>query len=105
METRVFSTYVEVILSLIAFLRNWFSFLHVCGGDPEQEREANHEDLVFSTYVEVILNPDPTFADLGSFLHVCGGDPAGGVGYGRTAEFSPRMWRWSYSLKFNSAGT
>ena len=51
--------------------------------------------MVFSTYVEVILAAKSRRLTSAGFLHVCGGDPAGGVGYGRTAEFSPRMWRWS----------
>ena len=51
---KVFSTYVEVILSTINFSDVPFSFLHVCGGDPKPDYQVMIE-VVFSTYVEVIL--------------------------------------------------
>ena len=34
MKEAVFSTYVEVILNLKIYHRNYFCILHVCGGDP-----------------------------------------------------------------------
>ena len=95
----VFSTYVEVILTMnihsIMFLR----FLHVCGGDPQFGFILNWLKMfsprmwrwsqwvtfykqkmgVFSTYVEVILINSIFFCAVGSFLHVCGGDPHGRV--------------------------
>ena len=35
----VFSTYVEVILSIDEFAQKYASFLHVCGGDPAKDNE------------------------------------------------------------------
>ena len=75
----VFSTYVEVILTLRT---NWLlagCFLHVCGGDPGEDINnaksgkfsprmwrwswvkyyVPDRETVFSTYVEVILNLQP----------------------------------------------
>ena len=49
------------------------SFLHVCGGDPQNQ--------IMQRLV------------VWSFLHVCGGDPVGEVEGGIEVEFSPRMWR------------
>ena len=36
-QATVFSTYVEVIPVDDAEFQAWASFLHVCGGDPEEE--------------------------------------------------------------------
>ena len=73
-QSKIFSTYVEVILILKRSVIQTMNFLHVCGGDPESEtgndewkkfsprmwrwssptnRDALNE-LIFSTYVEVI---------------------------------------------------
>ncbi len=93
--SRVFSTYVEVIL---AIKLQWIAtccILHVCGGDPEsitlscsffgysprmwrwsQQRDwSEYCVAVFSTYVEVIPWSLISFAVSRSILHVCGGDP------------------------------
>ena len=52
----VFSTYVEVILSLLLPCGLFECFLHVCGGDPKECVLIKNDDLVFSTYMEVILS-------------------------------------------------
>ena len=71
----VFSTYVEVIPSLLQLLKFQLRILHVCGGDPigsssgvlrssysprmwrwsQYQHQTSDNDCVFSTYVEVIL--------------------------------------------------
>ena len=91
----VFSTYVEVILTIFVVKGNPERFLHVCGGDPQKSNKASepekfsprmwrwswvwhrwyHGVHVFSTYVEVILKPNTRILNYVSFLHVCGGDP------------------------------
>ena len=91
----VFSTYVEVILSIKEFQQRLESFLHVCGGDPtvstivrqrtkfsprmwrwsSVKEPFDPDDQVFSTYVEVIPKIWVASSTQGSFLHVCGGDP------------------------------
>ena len=53
---------------------------------------------VFSTYVEVILKHYINLSKKISFLHVCGGDPMWVDVIGLLAGFSPRMWRWSYTI-------
>ena len=112
---RVFSTYVEVILSAVLLLLMVMSILHVCGGDPivpvcgfliipysPRMWRWSHiwnihcvGSMVFSTYVEVILtNPLRNYHN-GSILHVCGGDPKLFDYISLQARYSPRMWRWS----------
>ena len=92
---RVFSTYVEVILTCLVLILFLSSILHVCGGDPIdlcfhinsmlysprmwrwswRLRKKQNQARVFSTYVEVILtNKQKSLYDY-SILHVCGGDP------------------------------
>ena len=91
----VFSTYVEVILEWSTRSSQTWSFLHVCGGDPQCKAKTTKLDsfsprmwrwsytnlkllewpCVFSTYVEVI----PDVLRLVFVIKV----------------FSPRMWRWS----------
>ena len=89
----VFSTYVEVILAKKIVWHGTFSFLHVCGGDPDKENHVDPDVAVFSTYVEVIL-VYVTFPDASPcFLHVCGGDPNCKYVSAFRPWFSPRMWR------------
>ena len=91
----VFSTCVEVILSLAQIVLTTNSILHVCGGDPNSINFANRrvkysprvwrwssflalsiwQLAVFSTCVEVILDVPFLTVHPGSILHVCGGDP------------------------------
>ena len=113
----VFSTYVEVIPKLSQDLAIYQSILHVCGGDPWcrwcgclfwrysprmwrwswciQTNHLNHS--VFSTYVEVILTYGKGSFGLNRILHVCGGDPIDLGTINVIPEYSPRMWRWSWS--------
>ena len=71
----VFSTYVEMILTL--------------------DKGDNNDSLVFSTYVEMILNFCKYCLALDRILHVCGDDPTLGLGVMTGFQYSPRMWRWS----------
>ena len=114
-EAPVFSTYVEVILTLKFPSTIWLSILHVCGGDPigrllfvsyllysprmwrwsHMSNSATFKVRVFSTYVEVILiNRTLSMFEYG-ILHVCGGDPAPTLISSSESKYSPRMWRWS----------
>ena len=115
---RVFSTYVEVILSFTKMQVKSACFLHVCGGDPDPQNASFCQFLfsprmwrwsyvwnthssrlnVFSTYVEVILTPFFKSCAFCCFLHVCGGDPEWRESNYKVILFSPRMWRWSYWL-------
>ena len=119
----VFSTYVEVILTMHQFLSLGLSILHVCGGDPNPKDKIPHElgysprmwrwslknalivndDEVFSTYVEVIPELKSALAPILSILHVCGGDPSFNHRWKFSCWYSPRMWRWSWST-LTSAG-
>ena len=112
----VFSTYVEVILSIKEFQQRLESFLHVCGGDPNKAtweclrewfsprmwrwsysfHDCTTTNKVFSTYVEVILSQRTIWSRWPGFLHVCGGDPGYLINCNKQTQFSPRMWRWSY---------
>ena len=91
----VFSTYVEVILTLALACLVFVSILHVCGGDPNFTAQVINSNKysprmwrwslywslemtshwVFSTYVEVIPIISPLITLFHSILHVCGGDP------------------------------
>ena len=97
-DQAVFSTYVEVILTLALACLVFVSILHVCGGDPARaEFYTNFNKYsprmwrwswskiyqsarasVFSTYVEVIHNLTTTFIS--------------------GKRYSPRMWRWSQKM-------
>ena len=92
----VFSTYVEMILTLWWLLTTTQSILHVCGDDPlitffsrivswysprmwrwSYERGEREPRLkVFSTYVEMILVQTAASSRTRGILHVCGDDPA-----------------------------
>ena len=118
-KRQVFSTYVEVILIAFICMENLIWILHVCGGDPPESGLLGGEDrysprmwrwsppltyiyiitLVFSTYVEVILTQKRYRILVLGILHVCGGDPIGSQFKSIYKEYSPRMWRWSHSLK------
>ena len=113
----VFSTYVEVILTLGIVTTGLMSFLHVCGGDPDiaqtvadlkafsprmwrwswHDNHGSNSNQVFSTYVEVIPSNRWPIISSNRFLHVCGGDPIKSAGADFRKGFSPRMWRWSWS--------
>ena len=114
----VFSTYVEVILSSSNIYIGIKCFLHVCGGDPKVNVDVRLQSAfsprmwrwscssyiifpmlnVFSTYVEVIPIASSCLAWLACFLHVCGGDPMEWWKKQKNWLFSPRMWRWSWSI-------
>ena len=114
----VFSTYVEVILMSQSTLVIVICILHVCGGDPIVRPPTNISELysprmwrwslslqsrasqkcVFSTYVEVILALLLARTPHWSILHVCGGDPQHICKCSDKAWYSPRMWRWSWSI-------
>ena len=72
----VFSTYVEVILTLPSLLKLARCILHVCGGDPQRQPFQRLNQIVFSTYVEVILKSLSSITNQVCILHVCGGDPS-----------------------------
>ena len=118
--SRVFSTYVEVILWPFNFQWIAICILHVCGGDPQVIIEESCRkrysprmwrwswcitivrivSLVFSTYVEVIPWDLISFSVWVCILHVCGGDPNFWHFYNPFERYSPRMWRWScYQLE------
>ena len=118
----VFSTYVEVILKTSIQNRINTSILHVCGGDPIITSTSKisasysprmwrwsysyhkyvHNCLVFSTYVEVILNRAWNQKNFDRILHVCGGDPIGSSSGVLRSSYSPRMCRWSLSIRKES---
>ena len=116
----VFSTYVEVILTLSRLVILMMSILHVCGGDPVYvpsrdkiqvysprmwrwsriKRNVENVRWVFSTYVEVILQEQKETTENNSILHVCGGDPVDAQATEAPKAYSPRMWRWSPISEF-----
>ena len=118
LNPRVFSTYVEVILTMTPIQTHKQCFLHVCGGDPHAGKIYKNVAsfsprmwrwsyvacflflviVVFSTYVEVILHKKRLDMLKIRFLHVCGGDPMFMQSMVALWLFSPRMWRWSYWL-------
>ena len=118
---RVFSTYVEVILSIFVSVVIRLGILHVCGGDPLSELEDSkwkrysprmwrwslkfallwRLDDVFSTYVEVIPSNQCWRKNWLRILHVCGGDPGWPKQKINRNRYSPRMWRWSWSLQWS----
>ena len=53
---------------------------------------------VFSTYVEVIPHVHHNHEKRPCILHVCGGDPKEVAEHQGALLYSPRMWRWSYSI-------
>ena len=75
MGTKVFSTYVEMILSHSGDRVLWGGILHVCGDDPYPLKIRLRSLVVFSTYVEMILLNKNYFVSHESILHVCGDDP------------------------------
>ena len=111
----VFSTGVEVILDRNLKYKLEAGILHVCGGDPDKRigyilfRQYSPRvwrwswtftklitwGFVFSTCVEVIPTSRLAPWKLLSILHVCGGDPDIKILGRMTAEYSPRVWRWS----------
>ena len=119
----VFSTYVEVILRLL--WPYWFGvgILHVCGGDPidtffgswlqvysprmwrwsHAYDQMAADQAVFSTYVEVIPIIIFCTSNVWCILHVCGGDPHTRLSMSSVCQYSPRMWRWSWSKIYQSA--
>ena len=114
-KLNVFSTYVEVIPTVVLISSPHLRILHVCGGDPISilfplfvnvysprmwrwswsGLLSNSATVVFSTYVEVILKLPAIADDIPGILHVCGGDPQVACHCGWYPRYSPRMWRWS----------
>ena len=117
----VFSTYVEVIPNHVSRSVGWRCILHVCGGDPRKSGIEMVNKLysprmwrwslfrllacflvwVFSTYVEVILSSRNLLLTSERILHVCGGDPMLNDPFAYLLKYSPRMWRWSCTGKFD----
>ena len=113
---QVFSTCVEVILTMKQESGQALCILHVCGGDPQlrlwllrglrysprvwrwsyQEANCTFGKNVFSTCVEVILSIFIDKHELAGILHVCGGDPGVITHLSFDERYSPRVWRWSY---------
>ena len=113
---QVFSTYVEVILTVVPRSVFCLSYSPRMWRWSYMAKSLAIGDQVFSTYVEVIL---PTFSRkslISCILHVCGGDPTNhGTRKGADTvfstyveviltkldltsikgQYSPRMWRWS----------
>ena len=100
-QWRVFSTYVEMILWHFQGIGRGPSILHVCGDDPHSEQAALQLIEVFSTYVEMILNCKLLLQIFVSILHVCGDDPKFVKKMPDWKMYSPRMWRWSYTLSYS----
>ena len=110
---QVFSTCVEVFLSMLRRLAAQTSFLHVRGGVSSgwKKREKIRKFSprawrcfytnaiqewawrVFSTCVEVFLQNPSQRSSTSSFLHVRGGVSGYEVRYCNWREFSPRAWR------------
>ena len=94
-NVKVFSTYVEVILSLET--QENYDKLY----SPRMWRwsyTGHYEGkkfVVFSTYVEVILTTIVPYPFCHCILHVCGGDPCTLMLKTPHRMYSPRMWRWS----------
>ncbi len=113
----IFSTYVEVFLSLEYLHQLISNFLHVCGGVSKRINEGLTVFLfsprmwrcfplqrplrlrlsIFSTYVEVFLKTSRINGCATDFLHVCGGVSALKSIADIENTFSPRMWRCFYS--------
>ena len=91
----IFSTYVEVILSLTGLNVTLVSF------SPRMWRwslgwySSRWFWSIFSTYVEVIPQDFLNAVAKTDFLHVCGGDRSWIRTFVARTWFSPRMWRWS----------
>ena len=114
----IFSTYVEVFLTLTAIPVPFSNFLHVCGGVSARRQDfatnswfsprmwrcflgriwCSRWYIIFSTYVEVF--PYDVFLQRLRihFLHVCGGVSIPRSAFDRSHWFSPRMWRCFHSL-------
>ena len=117
---RVFSTYVEMILFLVNSILHTVGILHVCGDDPYFHKgdavQVQYSPRmwrwslwycsllarirVFSTYVEMILFLCEPWWSFYCILHVCGDDPNLKYQDLTSAEYSPRMWRWSLALEW-----
>ena len=113
---------MEVILWIALCADSKLCILHVCGGDPEAQslvcwfgrysprmwRWSYHHCAflrscrVFSTYVEVIPASMVPALIASGILHVCGGDPFTVFFHQHTSKYSPRMWRWSFFLSWDS---
>ena len=109
----IFSTYVEVFLSLYARSIAFSDFLHVCGGVSNRGFYVSERNIfsprmwrcfrigdgfagsgeIFSTYVEVFPSRIQTKTQRFHFLHVCGGVSLIYNEWFRDEKFSPRMWR------------
>ena len=115
----VISTYVEMILEVVAVPIEGLSDLHVCGDDPVSPSLSSWFSRwsprmwrwswrwrwwrqvwnVISTYVEMILDLTKLRNSTWGDLHVCGDDPYCRLSVILTKKLSPRMWRWSHHLK------
>ena len=95
----VFSTYVEVILTINTRVHDKWQFSPRMWRWSYNTQNALIFPHVFSTYVEVILCF--VFGNISNvgFLHVCGGDPGCQPQALTVVVFSPRMWRWSRSCR------
>ena len=89
----MFSTYVEMILTVVQALAKSLSVLHVCGDDPQLLMTIKAVKTVFSTYVEMIPDNTVLTAIYESVLHVCGDDPKQLFLVLLKSKCSPRMWR------------
>ena len=93
--TRVFSTYVEVILCDLSALLVKSLYSPRMWRWSRIERQGWLHSYVFSTYVEVILKLLGLVRYKICILHVCGGDPLIVAFLSWLHKYSPRMWRWS----------
>ena len=109
----IFSTYVEVFLSISRLVVLCLNFLHVCGGVSNEIIRENYDTsfsprmwrcfrftawwqigrVIFSTYVEVFPRRTSLRRAIQHFLHVCGGVSGLRESWKCPYKFSPRMWR------------
>ena len=100
----VFSTSVEVILSMITCWHPCFSILHECGGDPNAIQDDKGNYLYSPRVWRWSLKLNQTTAEINSILHECGGDPTCSRCSGTSFQYSPRVWRWSYGICHHHKG-
>ena len=91
----VFSTYVEVILSVLVTTNLTLCILHVCGGDPVCVYCVSKASMYSPRMWRWSLSNGLSFPITISILHVCGGDPTTESWFSIFKKYSPRMWRWS----------
>ena len=95
-EITVFSTYVEVILTMCVRMDPGGQYSPRMWRWSQELQSIIDIISVFSTYVEVIPRVAVNYRYNFGILHVCGGDPPIIALFEIAFWYSPRMWRWSY---------